>query len=56
MSSPNANAIMSIIQGEMEQKKPTTAGYKIIHIGSDKLPDSILNIAPLNGKAWQKKD
>ena len=55
MSNPNTNAIMSMLQGAMEQRKPTAAGYKIIFVGSDKLPVSILELAPLNGKAWQKK-
>ena len=46
---------MSMLQGAMDQKNPTAAGYKITHIGSDKLPVSILDIAPLNGKAWHKR-
>ena len=55
MTNPTTNAIMSMLQGAIETKKPTAAGFKIIYIGSDKLPVSILDIAPLNGKPWQKK-
>ena len=55
MSNPNTNTIMSMLQGAMEQEKITAAGYKIIHVGSDKLPVSILEITLLNGEAWQKK-
>ena len=55
LSTPNTNAIMSMLQGATEQRKPTAVGYKIIFVGSDKLPVSILELARLNGKAWQKK-
>ena len=46
---------MSMLQGAMDQKNPTAAGYEVMYIGSDKLPVSILDIAPINCKTWQKK-
>ena len=52
ISNPNTNDIMTMLPGAMEQKNLTAAGYKIVHIGSDKLPVIILDISPLNGKVW----
>ena len=54
ISNPNTNAIMSMLHGSLEQKNPTAVGFKMVHMGSNKLLVSILDIAPLNGKAWQK--
>ena len=43
---------MSILNGLLKQPKPTAAGFKIIHIGTDNLPVSILDMAPINGRFW----
>ena len=34
--------------------KPTTAGFKIVHVGKDKTNLSILEIAPIEGDTWKK--
>ena len=50
-----ANTIMTMLQGALHKKKHTAAGFKTIHIGTDKLHVRILKIAPFNGKSWKKK-
>ena len=54
MSNPNTNAIMSMINNSFNYSKPTATGFKIVHVGVDRLPISILNIVFLSSKFWQK--
>ena len=55
MSNFNTNAVITMLCGALHPKETTAAGFKIVHIGSNRLPVSILAMAPLNGKAWQKQ-
>ena len=54
MSNPNTNALMTMLNGAFRKSKPTAAGFKIVHIGVDRLPVSILDMASLSSKYWQK--
>ena len=53
MTNPNINTIISILNGPIQQPKPTAVGFKIVHIGTNKTPASILGMAPIDGKSWQ---
>ena len=52
MPNPNTNSLMAILNGAFRQSKPNAAGFKIVCIGVDRLPVSILNIDPLSSKSW----
>ena len=54
MSNPNTNAIISMLRGALQGTKSTATGFKIVHIGIDKLPVTIRKMAPLNGKSCEK--
>ena len=54
MSNPNTNALVSMLQGTLQPKKPPASGFKIVKVGMDKLPVSILEMDSINGKTWQK--
>ena len=51
---PNTNAVLSMLRDSLQPKEATAAGFKAVHIGSNMLPVSILEMTPLNGKTWQK--
>ena len=42
VNDPNPNNIILILTGALQKSTPTAAGFKIVHIGTDKLPVSIL--------------
>ena len=47
MSSPNTNALMTLLNDAVRgHRKPTAAGFKIVYVGKDKTPLSILEMAP----------
>ena len=52
MSNPNTNAVMSMLRNALQPKETTTTGFKIVHVGTDKIPVSILEMVSLNGKIW----
>ena len=54
MSNPNTDALMTILNRALLPPKSTAAGFKIVHIGVDRLPFSILDIASLSSKFWKK--
>ena len=43
-----------MLNGAFHPPKPNTPGFKIVHIGLDRLPFSILDMASLFSKSWQK--
>ena len=56
MSSPNTNTLMTLLTDTVRgNHKPTAAGFKIVYIGKDKTPLSILEIAPIEGNAWENQ-
>ena len=55
MSNSNINALMLMIQGALQPKNVTVTVFKIVEIGTDKLPVSILEIASINATLWEKK-
>ena len=55
MSSPNTNALMSLLSDAVKgNRKPSAAGFKIVYVGKDKTPLSILEMAPIDGDVWKK--
>ena len=54
MSSPNTNALITLINNAVRDPKPTAAGFKIVYIGKDKYPMSILEMAPVTEDGWKK--
>ena len=42
MSSPNTNALITLINNAVRDPKPTAAGFKKFYVGKDKYPMSIL--------------
>ena len=55
MSSPNTNALMTLLTDAVKgNRKPTAAGFKIVYVGKDKTPLSILEMAPIEGDALKK--
>ena len=55
ISSPNTNVLMALLNDAVRgHHKPTAAGYKIVYVGKDKTPLSILEMAPIEGDAWKK--
>ena len=55
IASPNTNTIVSMLNESFYNSKPIAAGFKIMHVGIDKLPVIILDIDPINGNSWQKR-
>ena len=53
MSNPNTNALMAMLQGALKPKKTTVAGFKIVEIGTDKLPVSVLEMVSINKTVWK---
>ena len=47
MSNPNTNALMSLLENAARTRKSSAAGFKTIYVGPDKLPISLLQMAPL---------
>ena len=54
MNSPTGTALVSLIHGASSPKKSSSAGFKVIPIGLDKLPISILDTTPLTGHVLKK--
>ena len=55
MSLPNTNALMSLLSDAVKgNRKPSAAGFKIVYVGKDKTPLSILEMAPIDGDVWKK--
>ena len=55
MSSPNTNALMSLLSDAVKSnRKPSAAGFKIVYVGKDKTPLSILEMAPIDEDVWKK--
>ena len=52
--SPNTNAVLPLLRGDLQPRPTTAAGVNTIYARSDWLPVSILEIFPLNTKSWQK--
>ena len=55
MSNPNTNALMSMLQGALKSKPTTVVGFKIVEIGTEKLPVSIMDMVSIDGTIWEKK-
>lgn len=45
MTSPNANALMILLNNAVRKPKPTVAGLNIFYVGKDKYHMSILEMA-----------
>ena len=54
MSSPITNAIINLLNNAARDPKHTAAGFKIVHVGKDKYPMSILEMAPVDNDEWKK--
>ena len=54
MSSPNTNALITLLNNAVREPKPTAAGFKIVYVGKDKYPMSILEMAPVDDDGWKK--
>ena len=54
MSNPNTNALMSLLTDAVRDPKLTAAGFKIIYVGKDKYPLSVLEMAPVEADGWKK--
>ena len=54
MSSPNTNALITLINNAVRDPTPTAAGFKIVYIGKDKYPMSILEMARVDDDGWKK--
>ena len=55
MVNPNTNTLMSMLHGALTPKKATASSVKIVEIGTDKYPISVMEIASIDGKIWEKK-
>ena len=50
VSSPNTNDLMSLLSNAVkDNRKPSAAGFKVVYVGKDKSPLSILEMAPIDG-------
>ena len=47
MSNPNTNALMTLLTDAVRDPKLTAAGFKIIYVGNDKYPLSVLEMTPV---------
>ena len=56
MNSPTTKALMAVFHNESTPKKPYVSGFKVIHIGLDKLHISILETTPIIGHVWKKSE
>ena len=54
MSNPNTKALMSFLENAASTRKSSAAGFKTIYVGPDKLPLSVLKMAPLTSPVWEK--
>ena len=55
MSLPNTNDVMTLLTDAVRgNHKPVVAEFKIVYVGKDKTPLSILEMVPIEGDAWKK--
>ena len=54
MSNPNTNALVTLLNDAVRDSKLTAAGFKIIHVGKNNYPLSVLEIAPVEADGWEK--
>ena len=54
MTSPNTNALMTLLKNAVREPKPTVARFKILYVGKDKYPMSILEMASVDNDGWKK--
>ena len=54
MSSPNTIALITLLNNAVRDPKTTAAGFKIVYVGKDKYPMSILKIVPVDNNEWIK--
>ena len=54
MTSPNTNALMTLLKNAVREPKPTVARFKIFYVGKDTYPMSILEMASVDDGGWKK--
>ena len=55
MSSPNTNALMTMLNNAVKaESKPTAAGFKMVYVGKDKVALNILEMSPIESEPWKK--
>ena len=54
MSSPNTNALITLLNNAVRDPNTTAAGFKIVYVRKDKYSMSILEMAPVDDDEWKK--
>ena len=54
MTNTNTTAFVTLLNDTVRDPKPTAAGFKIVYIGKDKYPLSVLEMTPVEADRWKK--
>lgn len=53
MTNPSHNALMNLLNDVARNPKPTVVGFKIIYVGKDEYPISVLEMTPVEADRWK---